>query len=146
MKNTFLDYKIIVVPEISQMQNALVGENSKHILLAYNDDYSEDIETFLGKIMASVQVNMLSDCLILRGGSDIALPPFSQLAIAHIIKTVVIFGIKPQDLGLNVEPLLYEPFMLNGYTFVFANPLSKINTPETKKALWECLKKIFNNG
>jgi hypothetical protein len=146
LKNTFLDYKVVVVPEISQMQLALIGDNNRHILLAYNEDYTEDIEAFLGKIMASVQVNMLSDCLILRGGSDTPLPPFSQIAMAHTIQKVVLFGFKPLDIGLNVEPRLYTPFTLNGCTFVFANPLSKITTPETKKALWECLKQIFGNG
>jgi hypothetical protein len=144
LKNTFLDYKVFVVPEIDQMQDRLVGENLKQILIIYNDAYSEETEAFLSKIMASVQINMLSDCLILRGGDDVQYPLFSQIATTHSIKKALIFGLKGTDLGLNITPTLYMPFTLNQCAFLFANPLSKITTPETKKALWESLKQIFN--
>ncbi len=146
MKNTYLDYKVFVVPEIDQTSVAVSGENNQHILIGCLSENNAELDTFLEKIIGSAKLNLKTDCLLIKVQDNETLLPFSQLSAHHVLKKALFFGIKPKNLGLNIDTPQYLPFHLNDCTFLFADPLSKIaSSNELKKALWNCLQQLFLN-
>ena len=144
MKTGLLDYKIFVAPELSEIFNALTGENKQHILVAYFDEKNPDMDAYIEKIMSAAKVHLTTDCLLFKYSADKSMPSFSQIIHKNTIRKVLLFGISPTDFGLNITPPQYMPFVFNGCTFLFVDKLSVINaSPEKRKALWECIKTLF---
>ena len=144
MKNTYLDYKVFVLPEFHQTSIDVSGENSKHILIGCSHENNAELDVFLEKIIGSAKLSLKTDCLLLKVQDNEACPAFSQFSAQNAIKKALFFGIKPKNLGLNIDTPQYLPFHLNDCTFLFADPLSKIfNSNELKKALWHCLQQLF---
>ncbi len=153
MKTGYLDYKVFVIPEFSEISTMLSGENQKHILIGFADENNPEMDAFLEKIMTAATLHIPTDCLLLKKLETEAIPSFSQIQNKNTINKAVLFGISPKDLGLKITPPLpkdsfgkYFPTEFNNCTFLFIDNLSKINTsPELKKDLWSCLKEMFKN-
>ena len=144
LKTGYLDYKIFVAPELSEISNALIGEKKKHILVAYFDEKNPEMDAYIEKIMSAAKIHLSTDCLVFKYFADKSMPSFSQIVHKNTIDKVLLFGISPTDFGLNITPPQYMPFVFSGSTFLFADKLSVINTsPEKRKALWDCIKTIF---
>ena len=146
MKTGYLDYKVFVIPELSEISAMLSGKNQKHILIGFTDKNNPEMDAFLDKIMTAATLHIPTDCLLLKRLGDEALPSFSQMQNKNTINKAVLFGISPKDLGLKITPPQYSLIDFNHCTFLFVDNLSKINTsPELKKDLWLCLKEMFKN-
>ena len=146
MKTGYLDYKVFVIPELSEISAMLSGKNQKHILIGFTDENNPEMDAFLDKIMTAATLHIPTDCLLLKRLGDEALPSFSQMQNKNTINKAVLFGISPKDLGLKITPPQYSLIDFNHCTFLFVDNLSKINTsPELKKDLWLCLKEMFKN-
>ena len=146
MKTGYLDYKVFVIPELSEISAMLSGENQKHILIGFTDENNPEMDAFLDKILTAAKLHIPTDCLLLKRLGDEALPSFSQIFNKNTIDKAVLFGILPKDLGLKITPPQYLPIEFNNCTFLFIDNLSKINnSPELKRDLWSCLKEIFKN-
>ena len=146
LKTGYLDYKVFVIPELSEISAMLSGKNQKHILIGFTDENNPEMDAFLDKIMTAATLHIPTDCLLLKRLGDEALPSFSQMQNKNTINKAVLFGISPKDLGLKITPPQYSLIDFNHCTFLFVDNLSKINTsPELKKDLWLCLKEMFKN-
>ena len=146
MKTGYLDYKVFVIPEFSEISAMLSGENQKHILIGFTDENNPEMDVFLDKIMTAASLHIPTDCLLLKRLKGEALPSFSQIQNKNTINKAVLFGISPKDLGLKITPPQYFPTEFNNCTFLFIDNLSKINTsPQLKKDLWSCLKEMFKS-
>ena len=146
LKTGYLDYKVFVIPEFSEISAMLSGENQKHILIGFADENNPEMDAFLDKIMTAASLHIPTDCLLLKRLKGEALPSFSQIQNKNTINKAVLFGISPKDLGLKITPPQYFPTEFNNCTFLFIDNLSKINTsPQLKKDLWSCLKEMFKS-
>lgn len=146
MKNSYLDYKVFVVPEFNEISSKLSGENQKHILVGFIDENNPALDALLERILTAVKLNIQKDCLTVKRLENEMLPSFSQLIQENTIAKVVLFGISSKDLGLNITPPQYIPLEFNNRTFLFADMLSKINAAENlKKNLWDALRDMFKN-
>ena len=142
-----MDFSVYPTPDLKNFREHLSGDNQAHVLVGFLNEQQASLVDFLEKIIGATQLNLQKDCLILRGrleGDKMALPNFSDLKNERGIQKAVLFGIRPQDLGLNIAAPLYYPFVFNGCVFLFAEKLSAIETSKDKKgALWTCLQQIF---
>jgi hypothetical protein len=144
LKTSFLDYQIFLTPELSEFSAQLAGANARQVLVGFFDEQSDEREEYLKKIMGAAKLNLLEDCLILRGSLDTKFPSFAHIQAAHPIQKVVLFGINPLDLGLNLTMPLYQPIVFAQTTFLFVDKLSTIEaSKERRAALWACLQRLF---
>jgi hypothetical protein len=144
LKNTYLDYKVFAVSDSSEIKEKLSGKHQKQILIVYLDEKNPDMDAFLSKILSAVKIQLETDCLILKVEDVFNLPSFSLIKSLHTLKEVLVFGIKPKDLGLHFEAPQYLITEMSDHKFLFVDSLSVIfNTTERKKALWECLQILF---
>ena len=147
MKTTFLDYQIFQTPELPEFSAQLDGNNTRQVLVGFFDEQSAEREEYLKKIMAAAKLNLLEDCLILRGSLDTKFPSFANLSNVHPIQKAVLFGINPLDLGLNLAIPMYQPLIFNKTAFLFVDKLSVIEpSKERREALWKCLQRLFLAG
>jgi hypothetical protein len=144
LKNSFLNYKIFPILELSEFSAQLEGANARQVLIGFFDEQSSEREDYLKKIMSAAKLNLLEDCLILRGSLETKFPNFVSMQDAHVIQKAVLFGIKPTDIGLNLDMPLYQPVVFNNCTFLFVDKISVIEpSKERRAALWACLQRIF---
>jgi hypothetical protein len=144
LKNSFFDYQIFPTPELSEFSAQLAGANGRQVLVGFFDEQSVEREDYLKKIMSAAKLNLLEDCLILRGSQETKFPSFRDMQHAHKVQQAVFFGIKPSDLGLNLEIPPYQPIVFNKCVFLFVDKISVIEpSKERRAALWACLQKIF---
>jgi hypothetical protein len=144
LKNSFLNYKIFPTPELSEFSAQLEGANGRQVLVGFFDEQSVEREDYLKKIMSAAKLNLLEDCLILRGSHETKFPSFTDIQHAHPVQKAVFFGIQPSDLGLNLEIPPYQPILFNKCVFLFVDKISVIEpSKERRAALWACLQKIF---
>ena len=144
LKNSFLDYQIFHTPELSEFSAQLAGANARQVLVGFFDEQSVEREDYLKKIMSAAKLNLLEDCLILRGSHETKFPSFIDMQHTHNVQKAVFFGIKPSELGLNLEIPPYQPIVFNNCVFLFVDKISIIEpSKERRAALWACLQKIF---
>lgn len=140
----FLDYKVFVTPELNEISINLSGNNEKNVLIVYFDDNTDGMTDYLTKIIGSAQLDLANDCLLLTIKENEKFPLFTTISKEHTIRKAFIMGLTPSQIGLNIQTPQYNPLSFNNCTFIFTEKLSKIhNSPESKKALWACIKEVF---
>jgi hypothetical protein len=144
LKTSFLDYQIFQTPELDEFSAQLEGANARQVLVGFFDEQSTEQEDYLKKIMSAAKLNLLEDCLILRGSLETKFPSFAQIQNAQVVKKAVFFGINPSDLGLNLVIPPYQPIVFSNCTFLFVDKISIIEpSKERRAALWACLQRMF---
>lgn len=93
----------------------------------------------LSKIMAALKFSLEADCQIFEVEDEVH--------ISNQIKDyqkILIFGIEPAALGLNMN---YQPYKINyleGRTIIFSHALSELKVDDKKKSvLWKALQVMF---
>ena len=148
MENAYLDYKIFVVREISQTACTISGENKKNILIGILSENNAELDVFLEKVINAAKLSLKTDCLMINVAEKGDFPLFSQISSQHALQSpiekAIFFGLKPKNIGLNIDTPQYLPLLFNDCTFLFVDSLSKIaSSNELKKALWNCLQQMF---
>ena len=70
--------------------------------------------------------------------------PFHQLKSEMPFKTMILFGVKPEQLQLNINYTKYLPFQFRDTWILASDSLPELDGNEpSKKLLWIALKKIF---
>lgn len=142
MINSFFDFKVFLTPE---MDLSVKGANEKHLLIVIRtDDFTDRSQMFLAKVMGAAKFDLDRDVAIVSLGEGEGMN-FVHLRKQHHFKHCIIFGLKPQELGLNFNIDLYRPKNYLSCDFLFAHSLEKLQTTEIayKGALWKCLQALF---
>ncbi len=158
MKNTIPEYKIFITPEKDETTSYFEGNAKASILIGIFDEKSEALMLFLEKILASVKLNLHKDCRIVYFSSlkssenfdnddspHLNYPSFIHISQDPQVRQAIFFGIQPKDLGLNIETPQYFITEIGNCYLLFADKLTIIEkSPDLKKALWGCLKGLFD--
>ncbi|MDX1940545.1 MAG: hypothetical protein SFU99_08335 [Saprospiraceae bacterium] len=150
LEMTFFDYDIINVPDSDNLAARSTGKNEKGIFILFQNqqDDREELELFLEKVLAAVQLNIQKDTTLLAitNPSDIR---FVGLRQRFSFQHFICFGISPQELGIQFETKPYQALRHDGITFVFADDLQKIyeerqqGGKQMSGELWRVLKSMF---
>ena len=131
-----------VFPLSENLEKRGIGENKKQTLVCFTETTNPNSKSFLEKVMSSVGVNLETDAFSIPI-KDKELFRFSAIDHDAGFKTVLFFGIHPDQAGLNLNAQKYHPLSFAGYTILFSDDLETIQQkPALKRPLWEALKKI----
>lgn len=108
----------------------------------------EALKSFLGKVLGAAKIDLHEDTytLLLQESEAVS---FSSLPRELNIKTLLLFGLAPQQAGLGFVLPAYQPALFGGVRFLAADPLHDILAERQAggKAmsgkLWTGLKALF---
>jgi len=148
-KNNLIDFPIFQVPEYQIPDNFLRGGNQKKamVILSSNED-TEDLNTFLAKILSAVKLDFQKDILLLSIPADEQIH-LNTIARQENIITVIAFGIPPKQLGIHLSSTFYQTTSIGSLNLLFAHSLGEIHTERQQGgkqkagALWRALQRLF---
>ncbi len=143
MTNQFLDFKLINVSDTAAILEQCQGDPTNEVFISF-PTADQPMEAFLSKILSAVKLDFKKDVLVLEKTPNNNFS-FGGLQKAVGLQKAIFFGITPQMIGLQTNYQKYQPFTINGCTFLFGDTLSQINgNQQLKKALWVALQSIFS--
>ena len=137
----FTKYKKYKFPESEYHKEDIIGNNQKGILvLSPENKLSNSNYILLQKILGAKNVDLDEDTLILRlpENPDINI---SRIIRDHNIKHLIIFGIQPKQVGINIQWKLYQKTKLGQLCILVSHNLEDLsNNQSLKRSLWQQLK------
>ena len=111
----------------------------------YGKGIKPEERAFLEKVLKAVQYDLGKvDLLEL---DKIGSPDASGLLSGGVADYVMLFGIRPESVNLDIDLELYIPRNIKGTWFLLSNSLLRIEMEESKRRdLWQALKKMFLGG
>ena len=130
-------------PENSYDEEDLSGNNQKRILVVSTENKLNNIHlALLEKILSAKNINLKED-IILLNLPDEAKVNISRLIREKHIKHLIIFGVQPKHLGINVQWKLYQSIKLGNLNMLVSHNLDDLaNNQELKRSLWLQLKNM----
>lgn len=111
----------------------------------YGKGIKPEERAFLEKVLKAVQYDFEKvDLLEL---DKLGSPDASELLAGGAADYVMLFGIRPESVNLDIDLELYIPRNIKGTWFLLSNSLLRIEMEESKRRdLWQALKKMFLGG
>jgi hypothetical protein len=140
----FLEESVYWVSEQSLLDNAS-GKFAARILVIVNTEAGvggQPIE-FIEKVLTAAKIELAKDTALLsiEKIEPIRLFPFPETKKPD---KILVFGVEPAQLGLNINFQWYQPFVFSGVTFLFSEKISLLEADRDRKMkLWNALKSIF---
>lgn len=140
----FFDYQLFSIQEGTESLKNAQGKGEKHLLvLLKTEDDLPELQTLLTNILKAASFELTKDALLLKvtvqDGISLA-AIYQEQEIQHIL----VFGLSPQNVGLNWTLPPYTPYVFDGKNYLFADELATLNTNKALKGkLWNCLKTLF---
>ncbi len=144
MNHLFYDFEIYQSPETEIPAQFLLGKNEKKLLVVIRtSDFSDKNKELISKILGAVHYKLEKDAIQLHIPADKSFG-INHLLVKNIVDDVVIFGVNPKEIGLSIEPILYQPIQIGTKRLLIAHSLEQISkNQDYKKALWNALQQIF---
>ncbi len=142
MTAQFLDFKVISKMDATAVLEQCQGKNQKGIFLLYAKDEVEELP-FLKKVLQSVQLDFDQDVLSFMGDATTSFS-VSDLYQTTSITKVLVFGLPPSQIGLQLHLSKYQAYPINNRTYLFADRLPDIAANKNLKGhLWKGLQELF---
>ena len=127
MNSSFLNFTVYDIPEVSDTEFSFFGDNRKEMLLAYIH-LNEESFVYLQRILSSVKINAEEDCLLLKLNTGYScLPHLHEIKRENIFSKAVFFGIKPHQLGLQIDlPKQQQCIKIQNTKILFADDLADV--------------------
>ncbi len=111
----------------------------------YGKGIKPEEREFLGKVLKAVQHDF--EKVDLLESDKLGLTDASELLTGGVADYVMLFGIRPESVNLDIDLELYIPKNVKGTWFLLSNSLLRIEMEESKRReLWQALKKMFLGG
>ncbi len=127
LKNAFLNFPFYEVPEQNVSAYSFSGNHQKKILIAFVDE-GDEFFTYLQRVLSSVKINLVDDCLLLKiNAEDVDLPRLHELQRESNFSKAIFFGISPKQLGFQIDlPKDQEIIKIQNTEILFTDALSDI--------------------
>lgn len=136
----FQNAELISLGEEHRGKLTIEDVNGKDVIIATASELTSEEKTFLSKILTSIKLDLKDVVLVNLKNS----PPFHQLKSKFQVKRVVLFGLTPAQLGLNIAHENYQPLHFMNTVILPADSLQTIHDNDSSKTqLWKAMKKIF---
>ena len=145
MNSIIVNSDIFAFGSPQELSAHAVGDHQKGLLIFLRQADEAQHLAFLTKILSAIKYQLDQDCCryVLADHHQLAIHSVPQLADA---RHILLFGISPQQLGLQFECPFYEPITIAQRTYLQSHSLESLQAPEHKAwkvALWQCLQQIF---
>lgn len=137
------DELIFQAAEKSALADAEGAFAKQVAVLALCEPDSAQLREFLGKVLAAAHLDLSQDTLLAE------IPSQEPHNIALDLRErkprqVLVFGLPPRQLGLQLEMHPYQSVSFLDCTWLFADRVSVLEPDKVKKTqLWSALKKMF---
>jgi hypothetical protein len=116
------------------------ADGKKVLLFIKKTDTDVANMELLSKIMSALKLSLEEDCKIIVLNAEI-----HASSMINIFKQIIVFGIEPAYLGLNLSYKLYRVNHLENRTLIFSHSLAELKTDDQKKGVfWKSLQMMFN--
>jgi hypothetical protein len=114
------------------------GQGKKGLLVICQDsDLKEEQETLLKNIITAIKYDYQSDIFVATIAQNTKVL-INEANIAY--QKAIVFGLKPNQIGLNIEYVPNHLLSIGECDLIFAQTLTEINgNPTLKSALWKNL-------
>jgi hypothetical protein len=142
----FFDFDVYQIPDNELVDKIVKGFNKKQFLIIFScpEEEEKELTPYLHKILTALGVQMDDDTHYLN------LPPGNEINLSHFLqhtatRKILLFGIQPHLLSLNIQIPPYTVFPFLGYKWLWADPLGDIfaernqATRPKAAALWTSL-------
>jgi hypothetical protein len=140
----FLGFKIFATSD--QEFKEIASDQSKEFtsLVVYEPTADiEVLEIFLSNILTAAKLDLSKDVCLLKITAETGFS-YIKFKTKVPIEKVILFGISPIKLGINLDLKLYTPMVFQNCIFLLADHLAIIQADVNKKReLWACLQKIY---
>lgn len=119
-------------------------ESKKLIIIRAIDDQSNAIDEMFHKMMAAINVDIKYDIAIIILQNSHKNIESKNWINKQSKQHVLVFGISPQQIGLQINHIAYKPIKLFESTILFCHSLNAIHLDiSLKKLLWKVLQEAF---
>lgn len=140
----FLDFQLFLAND--QIPEVISNNQSKifNSLVVFESETEDEVlENLLTKILTAVNLEIKKDVCLLSLTAENAFS-FVRIKTKSNIEKVILFGVPPIKLGINLDLKLYQPILFQDCLFLLAHSLQVINADKSKKLqLWNCLQEIY---
>ena len=144
LSSDFIDFKIFACADgkNASEQPSITG-NGNTLIVMYATENEESNLSFLSKILSAVKLDLSKDVSLIKATPKDRLS-FISLKTNSTIEKVILFGIQPKHLGINIDLKAYTPTAFQDCVFLLTHDLGAIESDTNKKkALWSCLQEIY---
>lgn len=144
LSSDFIDFQIFAFPDGKNTSNQSTVMNQGSTLIVMPSTENEESQVnFLSKILSAVKLELSKDVTLIKATPKDRFS-FINLKTKSKIDKVILFGIQPKHLGINIDIKAYIPTTFQDCTFLLAHDLGAIEADTNKKkALWTCLQDIY---
>jgi len=123
---------------------SLKGKGQNNLLLLISEPESEFFHTKIKEIIGAIKLNVEKDTYYVYDAEKFK--HTGEFVNSKKIKNIIVFGLEPKEVNLNMECALYIPGILEKTRIVFVDPLSKIlGDKNIKLKFWKLLQYMFLN-
>ncbi len=141
MINLFVNNKIYNFASIESLDSDGVPSNPKPVFIVLAKDERLHL-SFLDKILNAIGMDRTNDVMTFL--HDKASVPIHNRVSQMDDAKVLIFGIRPTELGINFSYKEYEPILFDNTEYLFSGSLEDLQSDKRKKlALWNALQIMF---
>ena len=122
------------------------GFSDKVLVLVRAETFDSDAAQFLTKILAASGISLETGCLLAQ------IPEGKPLRITPLVKdkqpgVVLVFGLKPDEICLAIDPPYYKITEFYGTRWIMAHSLETLQPDKKlKSGLWTCMQQVFPAG
>ena len=142
----FFDFDMYQIPDNELVEKMVRGLNKEQFLIIFScpEEDEKELNPYLQKILIALGVQMDNDTHYLN------LPPGTEINLSHFLlhtatRNILLFGIQPHLLSLNIQIPPYTVFPFLGCRWLWADPLGAIFAERNQTirpkaaALWTAL-------
>lgn len=112
------------------------------LIILSNEDHSQEVsQKTLAGIIKALALNSETDVELITVEKS---NPLNIGESMNLFKNILIFGINPKTIGLQMDAKVYKIYTFENFKMVIAHPLSFIaNDLKTKQGLWKILQSMY---
>lgn len=127
----FFNFEVYHLPDFVSSDDIAYQGQSIGIFL---HNATEDELTLLGKIFQALGRDINKDAWVVNSSKIVS---YKDVAALESLEYLLIFGIPPKSMGLNIAMQLYQPLSFQNFTVLLAPRLAIIGAdPNKKRQLW----------
>lgn len=136
---TFFNFSTYQIPDKKDISQ--IDLTSDLVIVVNEDAFANEERNLLKKILAAVGKDLeQSQVILLKNERNVKLS--NPLNSENLL---LIFGIKPLNLGLQISQNLYRQIKMSKKTYIFSQSLKNLPTlREDRRSLWQVLKAYYN--
>lgn len=138
----FLNFDLYPLNDNLDDAHTIYNNDARQTLIVIRNTDEQHLE-FLSKILSAIKYDMTKDVVLIAVNPDAAIH-LIQLTKTYDVFNILLFGIKPKDVGLYGQIPNYYPISINEKQILVADALAQIAANQSKKKdLWTALQRMF---